>query len=111
MNYHIGRLVLSSLCVGAFVAVGIWWFSFCRLQPGTPTTPTLPFLQHTPLLPSTRAMVVCYCVISVTSHHLVTEITQSRTAVALAAILRHYRAVRPMIVCMLVLKGVDIKHE
>ena len=26
MNYHIGRLVLSSLCVGAFVAAGIWWF-------------------------------------------------------------------------------------
>ena len=25
MNYHIGRLVLSSLCVGAFVAVGIWY--------------------------------------------------------------------------------------
>ena len=24
MNYHIGRLVLSSLCVGAFVAAGIW---------------------------------------------------------------------------------------
>jgi hypothetical protein len=34
MNYHIGRLVLSSLCVGAFGAVGIWWCSFCRLQPG-----------------------------------------------------------------------------
>ena len=33
MNYHIGRLVLSSLCVGAFVAAGIWWCSFCRLQP------------------------------------------------------------------------------
>ena len=32
MNYHIGRLVLSSLCVGAFVAVGIWWCSFCRLK-------------------------------------------------------------------------------
>ena len=25
MNYHIGRLVLSSLHVGAFVAAGIWW--------------------------------------------------------------------------------------
>ena len=24
MNYHIGRLVHSSLCVGAFVAAGIW---------------------------------------------------------------------------------------
>ena len=32
MDYHIGRLVLSSLCVGAFVAVGIWWCSFCRLK-------------------------------------------------------------------------------
>ena len=33
MNYHISRLVLSSLCVGAFVAAGIWWCSFCRLKP------------------------------------------------------------------------------
>jgi len=33
MNYHIGCLVLSSLCVGAFVAADIWWCSFCRLQP------------------------------------------------------------------------------
>ena len=33
MNYHIGRLVLSSFCVGAFVAVGVWWCSFCRLKP------------------------------------------------------------------------------
>ena len=32
MNYHVGRLVLSSLCVGAFVSVGIWWCSFCRLK-------------------------------------------------------------------------------
>ena len=32
MNYHIGRLVLSSLCVGAFVAADIWWCSFCRLK-------------------------------------------------------------------------------
>jgi hypothetical protein len=32
MNYHIGRLVLSSWCVGAFVAADIWWRSFCRLQ-------------------------------------------------------------------------------
>ena len=95
MNYHVGRLVLSSWCVGAFVAVGIWWFSFCRLQPGTPTTPTLPFLQLTPLLPSTRAMVVCYSVISVTSHQLLTEITLSRAAIALAAMLRHYYASRP----------------
>ena len=33
MNYHIGRLVLSSLCVGAFGAGGFWWCSFCRLKP------------------------------------------------------------------------------
>ena len=32
MNYHICRLVLSSLCVGAFGAAGIWWCSFCRLK-------------------------------------------------------------------------------
>ena len=37
MNYHIGRLVLSSLCVGAFVAAGIWWCSFCRLKPAKRT--------------------------------------------------------------------------
>ena len=29
MNYHIGRLVLSSLCVGAFGAAGFRWCSFC----------------------------------------------------------------------------------
>ena len=28
MNYHIGRLVLSSLCVGAFGAAGFRWCSF-----------------------------------------------------------------------------------
>ena len=33
LNYHIGRLVLSSLCVGAFDAAGFWWCSFCRLKP------------------------------------------------------------------------------
>ena len=32
MNYHIGRLVLSSLCVGVFVAAGIWWCSFCMSE-------------------------------------------------------------------------------
>ena len=32
MNYHIGRLVLSSLCVGDFAAADIWWCSFCRLK-------------------------------------------------------------------------------
>ena len=41
MNYHISHLVLSSLCVGAFVAAGIWWCSFCRLklQPAKRTPP------------------------------------------------------------------------
>ena len=39
MNYHIGRLVLSSLCVGVFVAAGIWWCLCCRLQPATQTPP------------------------------------------------------------------------
>ena len=39
MNHHIGCLVLSSLCVGAFVAVGIWWCSFCRLKPAKRTPP------------------------------------------------------------------------
>ena len=38
MNYHIGRLVLSSLCVGAFVAAGIWCCSFCRLKHNTQRT-------------------------------------------------------------------------
>ena len=32
MNYLIGRLVLSSLCVGVFAAADIWWCSFCRLK-------------------------------------------------------------------------------
>ena len=32
MNYHIRRLVLSSLCVGAFDAAGFRWCSFCRLK-------------------------------------------------------------------------------
>ena len=39
MNYHIGRLVLSSLCVGAFGAAGFWWCSFCRLKPAKRTPP------------------------------------------------------------------------
>ena len=37
MNYHIGRLVLSSLCVGAFGAGGFWWCFFCRLKPAKRT--------------------------------------------------------------------------
>ena len=32
MNYHIGRLVLSSLCVGVFVAAGIWWCSLLQAE-------------------------------------------------------------------------------
>ena len=32
MNYHIGRLVFSSVCAGAFGAAGFWWCSFCRLK-------------------------------------------------------------------------------
>ena len=32
MNYHIGRLVLSSLCVGAYGVAGFRWCSFCRLK-------------------------------------------------------------------------------
>ena len=32
MNYHIGRLVLSSLCVGAFGAAGFRCCLFCRLK-------------------------------------------------------------------------------
>ena len=32
MNYHIGRLVLSSLRVGVFAAAGMWWCLFCRLK-------------------------------------------------------------------------------
>ena len=32
LNYHIGRLVLSSLCVGDLVWLGFEWCSFCRLQ-------------------------------------------------------------------------------
>ena len=32
LNYHIGRLVLSSLCVGEFGAAGVEWCSFCSLK-------------------------------------------------------------------------------
>ena len=37
MNYHIGHLLLSSLCVGAFGTDGFKWCSFCRLQPSQRT--------------------------------------------------------------------------
>ena len=33
LNYHIGRLVLSSLCVWSFGVSGFRWYSFCRLKP------------------------------------------------------------------------------
>ena len=32
MNYHICRVILSSLCVVVFGADGFWWCSFSRLQ-------------------------------------------------------------------------------
>ena len=41
MNYHIGRLFLSSLCVGAFIVADIWWCSFCRLKPAKRTPPNI----------------------------------------------------------------------
>ena len=41
MNYHICRLVLSSLCVSAFVAADIWWCSFFVLQPAKRTPPNI----------------------------------------------------------------------
>ena len=46
MNYHIGRLVLSSLCVGVFAAADIWWCSFLQvealvLQPAKRTPPNI----------------------------------------------------------------------
>ena len=42
MSYHIGRLVLSSLCVGAFVAVGFGGVRFAgfSLQNEHHQTPT-----------------------------------------------------------------------
>jgi len=39
LNYHIGRIVLGSMCVGVSV-----WFS---LQHGYHSNPTTPKLQHT----------------------------------------------------------------
>jgi len=45
MNYHIGRLVLSSLCVGAFGAAGFRWCSFCKLKPAKRTPFILQLLQ------------------------------------------------------------------
>ena len=41
MNCHIGRLVLSSLCVGAFGAAGFGWCLFCRLKPAKRTPPKI----------------------------------------------------------------------
>ena len=56
MNYHIGRLVLSSLCVRAFVAAGILWCSFCRLLFFTSYVPNM---FRTLIYPSSGA---CECV-------------------------------------------------
>ena len=58
MNYHIGRLVLSSLCVGAFVAAGIWWCSCCRLKPATRNkiTSDIKFVFH-----SSDLKVITFC--------------------------------------------------
>ena len=47
MNYHIGRLVLSSLCVGDFGAGGFWWCSFCRLKPAKRTPPKIILMSET----------------------------------------------------------------
>jgi len=49
-NYHIGRIVLSLLCVGVFAATDIWWCSFCSAS--TCKTNTTKYqsqqkLQHT----------------------------------------------------------------
>ena len=57
-------------------------------EPDTSNHPniTIPSVRLPPIL-FPRVTVVCYCVISVTSHHLVTEITLSRVTVALPAVL------------------------
>jgi len=34
LNYHVGRFVLGSLCVGRFGVAGFEWCSCCRLQHG-----------------------------------------------------------------------------
>ena len=49
MNYHIGRLVLSSLCVGALVwlVLSSAHVAGCSLQHGHYSNPTAPNLQHT----------------------------------------------------------------
>ena len=33
--YHIGRIVLGSMCVGSFGVFGLEWYPCCRLQPAT----------------------------------------------------------------------------
>jgi len=35
LNYHIGRVVLGSMCVGDFGVVVLEWYPCCRLQPAT----------------------------------------------------------------------------
>jgi len=32
LNYHIGRIVLGSMCVGSFGVVGLEWYPCCRLN-------------------------------------------------------------------------------
>jgi len=34
LNYHIGLIVLGSMCVGGGV-VGLEWYPWCRLKPAT----------------------------------------------------------------------------
>ena len=46
MNYHVGRLVLSSLCVGDFAAADIWWCSFCTTQRTENKTTDVVIHQH-----------------------------------------------------------------
>ena len=58
MNCHFGRLVLSSLCVGAFGAAGFGWCSFCRLQPVYLTKPLFKNINQLRLFSD---IIVIYC--------------------------------------------------
>ena len=95
-TYDFASITIASIQLPPSILVTLWlWIvSFLFWSLVHPPRPHYRSFNNTPF-PSTRAMVVCYCVISVTSHHGVTEITQSRTAVALAAILSHNCAVDP----------------
>jgi len=96
-TYDFANITIPSIQLPPAILVtfrfGIVSFLFYSLLP--PPRSHYRSFNNTPLRPTTRAMVVCYCVISMTSHHVVTEITQSRTAVALAAILGHFSALTP----------------